>query len=479
MLSFIQHLSSLNKRGFMNIKNTFLALFLLASACCAQPQYTVTPILSPTGDPNYVVWISDDGSTMIGYLLIAGSTQTINQCYSVKNGQFTPLATPGLSCVEVGVNNNLQFAGNLVSGSFPNLTPYVNLNGTFTPFGSLISGSSPQARDIDDNGDVVGVAVGGNPLNFGWLYSGGQITILPASLYPAAISNYGIAGSATPSGDWDPNNCHAAIYRGGNIIDLGTLSTMGGSSYAQKINNSGQVSGYFLQAAFNTQAPSAPIPEPFFYDGTTMNAINIANAAYGGYADDINDSGAVVGRYYPDNLDACFNNSAGVFTCNWTHRAFYYSNGTALDLNSLLVNPPAGMVLRDVFYISNSGLILAGSPNTQGTTEATFLLTPVSPAASAGASPSISAITASPNPAPHTANGDAITTISWNAPSGVTAVEVHLGSPAGPLFASGGSAGSAVTGPWVSNGMTFYLQDASNGAGSNSTTLGTIVVTVQ
>lgn len=452
------------------MRNTFCALFLSAVACFGQPQYTVTPIVSPTGDPDYVVWVSDDGSTIIGYLVIAGSSQTVNQCYSTKNGQFTPYATPGVSCVEVGVNKNLQFAGNLVAGSLPNFNPYLNTNGTFTPFGSLISGSEAQARGIDDNGDVVGVAVGSNPLNFGWLYSGGQVTILPASLYPAAISNYGVAGSATPSGNWDPNNCHAAIYVGGTIIDLGSLSTMGGSSYAQKINNSGQVSGYFLQAAFNTQAPSAPIPEPFFYNGTTMNAINIANSAYGGYADYLNDSGVVVGRYYPDNQDYCVQSG-----CNWTHRAFYYSNGTAIDLNSLLVNPPAGMVLRDVFYISNTGLILAGSPNAQGTAEAAFLLTPVSPSAITANS----SITASPNPATHTANGDAIATISWNAPSGVTAVEVHLGGPTGPLFTTGGPAGSAVTGPWVSNGMTFYLQDVSNGTDANSTTLGTVVVAVQ
>jgi len=455
------------------MRNTFCALFLFAAACFGQPQFTATPILSPTGDPNYVVWVSDDGSTIIGYLVIQGASQTINQCYSVKNGQFTAFATPGLSCVEVGVNKNLQFAGNLGTGNTPfTLNPYLNTNGVFTPFGSLISGSETEARGIDDNGDVVGTAVGSNPLNFGWLYSGGQVTILPASLLPVAISNYGIAGSATPSGNWDPNNCYAAIYRGGNITILGTLSTMGGGSFAQGINNSGQVSGYFLKAAFNTQAPSAPIPEPFFYDGTTMNAINIENSAYGGYADYMNESGVVAGRYYPDNLDACFNNSAGVFTCNWTHRAFYYSNGTATDLNSLLVNPPSGIVLRDVFYISNSGLILAGSPIGATGVEAIYLLTPVAPTAS-------TAISASPNPAIHTANGDAIATISWNAPSGVTAVEVHLGGPTGPLFTTGGPAGSAVTGPWVSNGMTFYLQDATNGAGSNSTTLGTIAVTVQ
>ncbi len=51
------------------------------------------------------------------------------------------------------------------------------------------------------------------------------------------------------------------------------------------------------------------------------------------------------------------------------------------------------------------------------------------------------------------------TTLTWNAPNS-TAVEVHVGSPTGTLFADGGPTGSAVTGPWVSLGMSFFLVDA-------------------
>jgi hypothetical protein len=83
-------------------------------------------------------------------------------------------------------------------------------------------------------------------------------------------------------------------------------------------------------------------------------------------------------------------------------------------------------------------------------------------------------ITANPNPATHAANGDAMTTISWNAPSGTSSVEIHIGSGTGPLFVQGGATGSMATGPWVSNGLTFYLVDASTRA-----TLGTVTITVQ
>ncbi len=51
------------------------------------------------------------------------------------------------------------------------------------------------------------------------------------------------------------------------------------------------------------------------------------------------------------------------------------------------------------------------------------------------------------------------TTLTWNAPTS-TAVEIHVGSPTGTLFADGGPIGSAVTGPWASTGMAFYLVDA-------------------
>ena len=71
-------------------------------------------------------------------------------------------------------------------------------------------------------------------------------------------------------------------------------------------------------------------------------------------------------------------------------------------------------------------------------------------------------LTANPNPimVVHGMNVGQ-TTISWNAPGHVQ-VEVHVGTPTGPLFAGGASTGSAQTGAWVSNGMTFVLVDASS-----------------
>ena len=89
-------------------------------------------------------------------------------------------------------------------------------------------------------------------------------------------------------------------------------------------------------------------------------------------------------------------------------------------------------------------------------------------------------LTANPNPIPVT--GAAVlgmTTISWIAP-GAEAVEVRIGSPNGALFTGGSSRGSAQTGLWVPDGMTFYLQDISGGKPLTAeNTLATVVVRLQ
>jgi plastocyanin len=81
-------------------------------------------------------------------------------------------------------------------------------------------------------------------------------------------------------------------------------------------------------------------------------------------------------------------------------------------------------------------------------------------------------LTASPNPIPVTgATAYGATTINWNAPN-ASSTEIHIGSPSGPLFVSGGSQGSAQTGAWVADGTSFYLEDVTNGRN----TLATLIV---
>lgn len=59
-------------------------------------------------------------------------------------------------------------------------------------------------------------------------------------------------------------------------------------------------------------------------------------------------------------------------------------------------------------------------------------------------------------------SGLGATRLSYNT-SGVTAVQIRIGSPGGALVYSGGPSGMFATGKWVRDGMEFYLQNVSGG----------------
>ena len=90
-----------------------------------------------------------------------------------------------------------------------------------------------------------------------------------------------------------------------------------------------------------------------------------------------------------------------------------------------------------------------------------------------------SSFAATPNPA-NVCDGTGLTStsLSWSFPA-ASVVEIHLGSPSGPLFARGGSTGTAQTGKWVSDGMLFVAQNVTGGLPlTSANTLGSVTVRV-
>lgn len=69
--------------------------------------------------------------------------------------------------------------------------------------------------------------------------------------------------------------------------------------------------------------------------------------------------------------------------------------------------------------------------------------------------------TATPNPIPIT-DGDfhGVTTLRWTTKKTQYA-EIHVNAPDGTLFCALRDTGSCTTGKWVTDGMTFYLQNTS------------------
>jgi parallel beta-helix repeat protein len=150
------------------------------------------------------------------------------------------------------------------------------------------------------------------------------------------------------------------------------------------------------------------------------------------------------------------------------------TQGNIIHGNTLTGNPA---VQTDVDHPSDSGVDILNLAN--GGDNA-FVGNVCMTSVNAPCSTLAPSLTASPNPIP-IAVGAILgqTTINWNAPD-AQVVEVHLGGPNGPLFAGGGNRGSAQTGTWVSDGLTFYLQDVTGGSPLTSDyTLAVLVVHLQ
>lgn len=88
-------------------------------------------------------------------------------------------------------------------------------------------------------------------------------------------------------------------------------------------------------------------------------------------------------------------------------------------------------------------------------------------------------LTATPNPVLVTSGSLGMTNLNWSAPGSVQSVELHVNAPNGPLLTGGGQSGTAQTGQWVPDGMTFYLQDVTGGKPLTvANTLDTVTVRV-
>lgn len=90
----------------------------------------------------------------------------------------------------------------------------------------------------------------------------------------------------------------------------------------------------------------------------------------------------------------------------------------------------------------------------------------------------LSALSFTAYPSSLPANTYGKVTLAWDTPND-SAVEIHVLSPTGPLFAAGGSSGTAKTGLWAVAGMQFYLIDAASRATISSLTIGNAPASVE
>jgi len=142
--------------------------------------------------------------------------------------------------------------------------------------------------------------------------------------------------------------------------------------------------------------------------------------------------------------------------------------------NTIVGNPPVQIA---VDHTANGGFDIKNLADAGANAfEGNICMTSINaPCPSTGPS-----FTASPNPIPVIGAATlGMTTLSWSAPD-ADVIEIHVGSPNGPLFTQMGTRGSIQTGLWVSDGLTFYLQDVTGGRPLTSAyTVATLVVHLQ
>jgi probable HAF family extracellular repeat protein len=163
--------------------------------------------------------------------------------------------------------------------------------------GLLAQGDYSSARDINDQGDVVGEANlvrNGKPQAFLW--RGGKMEQLPnlpgGSFCSAQALND--RGAIVGSCDLPNGSAHGVIWRNGSVEDLGTLGGEDAPSTALDINDQGEVVGTSEAAEGKLAA--------FLWQRGKMIDLNKAIPAGSGWlllvASRINDKGEILGRGY-------------------------------------------------------------------------------------------------------------------------------------------------------------------------------------
>jgi probable HAF family extracellular repeat protein len=236
---------------------------------------------------------------------------------------ITDLGLSGNYSLASDINNYGQVVGGSYTGSYVAGSPvshaFLYSGGTIADIGASV-GNNNTADQINANGQVLvrsGQQIVGGAY---FLYNGGAMTSI-GSLWGAPYSLTGINNNGQMVGavQITPQQCtidgctpatqHAFIYSGGISIDLGTLG--GSNSNAYGINNNNQVVGNATNSGNSTHA--------FLYSSGVMTDLGTLGGSYS-TAVNINDNGQVVGQAY----DALGNGYA-----------FFYSGGLMTKIGSL------------------------------------------------------------------------------------------------------------------------------------------------
>ena len=215
---------------------------------------------------------------------------------------------------------------------------------TLTDLGTFGNVQSAQAGDVNDAGEVVGVAGGnraflwrnGTKTDLGTLGSGSSSS---ASGLNEAGQIVGYSALTTP-----PSGYHAVLWRNGTMTDLTPDVPANQTAAATAINEAGQVVGnIYYSTAFLWQ------------NGARISLGHLGGG--GSFVADINDDGIAVGSSYTDQLTPL----------GLMQHPFAWQNGVMTDLGLLAGDEDGGAAA-----INNFGQIVGSSGRTDPDTYESF-----------------------------------------------------------------------------------------------------------
>ncbi|MDA8180274.1 MAG: DUF3466 family protein [Deltaproteobacteria bacterium] len=275
----------------------------------------------------------------------------------------------GVESRATGINNSGQVTGSAVTVLNPDpLVGFVTHaflygNGAMNDLGAMSTDYIPPpgqpgdvyhsfGQGINNKGEVVGVSGASTywgrsyAVRQGFLYQGtgpmvdaGYIgTSNPRNNGAYGVNDEGqVVGFSTYSGSYDTTYTHAFLNTGGTITNLGTLAN-GTNSWAYDINNNGQIVGDAMNGPSNYQ-PNM-VHRAFLYsDGTMMDLGSLVGDLSSGnsYARAINDLGQVAGWSSADPFVVNGINDYGqpYQQLYNSEHGFLYSDGAMTDIGTL------------------------------------------------------------------------------------------------------------------------------------------------
>lgn len=337
----------------------FVIPSVVSSLAQAAPQYTINSFAVPnvsgvqfTDINDQAVAVGFTGSNPSAAFMSNGMTSTI----------LNPLAS-GKAAYAHGINNSGVIVGEALNagGNFRAVSFGSGTNPTTDILSTAPISAQPGAYAINNSGQFTGLYG-----DHAFLYSGGVVTdlgTLPglAISQGLAINTAGqIAGQA--SNGFPSSADRGFIWSNGVMTDLGLPAgeTSAAVAFVEALNDSGWVTGSWQRYVGGTSQNR----HAFVWQGGVMTDITPGFVTTG-FADafDINNLGQIVGA--GKKTQGPTNDSIG----------FLWDNGTAYDLDTLVLDPNSNWIIDAAYAINNLGQILVGGRYDGQNTYA--LLTPV------------------------------------------------------------------------------------------------------